>query len=506
MKHDAVVRPVDEDRKLAEFLKERRWFGGKGRAIAEATLRDVIPVKWPNAHKTFAVARAQVVTDDGTFMYQLFLPGDGTIAEALDDAEFRRGLVDTFVRGATFERGGTRWIAESESRKPLVAPAVAMITLAKGEQTNSSVIIDGEAILKLYRRLEPGIHPDVEVTRFLTIERLFVHVPALLGTIRFEDRSGIWIAGMLQELVPGAVDGWSYALDCSAEYFKTGATQHRAVPFALEANQLGVVTRAMHETLASGDPGSGFELTPALPHDVERWLARARQTIEQGIDSLERSLGQKGADEEKGGGKLPGAFRDEARALVERRRGYMQWVTRLGDEIGADTGGNTRTHGDYHLGQVLRSAAAQFLVIDFEGEPIRPLSDRRARHSPLRDAAGMLRSFAYAAAVNAHGLRSGAGGLRSEVGGVGNPTPHTPNPPPELRAEKWERAVREAFLRGYFDEKNGNPALLPRSQSNAGRLIALFEAEKIFYELQYELDHRPDWVWIPLRGILKLYT
>jgi maltose alpha-D-glucosyltransferase/alpha-amylase len=149
---------------------------------------------------------------------------------------------------------------------------------------------------------------------------------------------------------------------------------------------------------------------------------------------------------------------------------------------------------------VLRSTAGQFLVIDFEGEPTRPLAERRERRSPLRDLAGMLRSFSYAAAVS---------GGKPDAGSYAAATKtRTPSrlALAEIRAARWERSSREAFLRGYFSEKAGNPHLLPRSQSNAGRLIALFETEKVFYELQYELDHRPDWAWIPLRGIAKLYA
>ncbi|HEY8174747.1 MAG TPA: phosphotransferase [Gemmatimonadaceae bacterium] len=479
---------------LAAFLSKQRWFGGKGRAIRDATLTDVIPVTWPGAKKEFAVARADVTTDDGISSYQLFLVGgdDDELTDALEDPEFRRGLVDAFLKGATFQHGAARCVVESEGATPLAVPANAPITLGTAEQTNSSVIIDGEAILKLYRKLEPGTHPDVEVTRFLTIERQFVHVPVLLGTIRFEDGAGgTTVAGMLQELVPGAIDGWKYALECSSDYFRAGDGDDPALPFEHEAQQLGVVTRALHESLASGDPGSDFEFRHASPHDVRQWVESSRRTIESACRALERALKEK---------RLPQARGAEATAIVERLPGYLAWMSELDEGIGADAGANVRTHGDYHLGQVLRSSANQFLVIDFEGEPTRPLHERRTRHSPLRDVAGMLRSFSYAAAV---------GGGMQDAGSYTAATKSRPSTRvalAEIRAARWERSAREAFLRGYFSEKTGNAELLPRSHSNAGRLIALFEAEKVFYELQYELDHRPEWLWIPLRGIAKLYT
>jgi maltokinase len=429
-----------EERELIAFLKTKRWFGDKGREIRTARLRDIIPVAWPNSKKGFAVSRARVETDEETSIYQVFLPRTENgeprpSVDALEDAEFLRGLADAWVTGARFEHERTSWIVESHTKTPLVVPPHTPVTLSSAEQTNSSVILNQQAILKLYRRLEPGLHPDVEVTRFLTIERVFVHVPVLMGTIRFEDPQGTTIAGMLQEYVPGAMDTWSYVLD----------RLQSNTPFEGEAERLGVVTRSLHEHLASGDPGTDFDLRPASADDVHRWKRSAGATIARASQALEPAL----------------------RVKAER------WLKELTERIGDDVGGSTRTHGDYHLGQVLRSATGQFLVIDFEGEPTRPLQDRRARSSPLRDVAGMLRSFSYAAAV-------GSG------------------------PESWEGRVRAAFLRGYFSETNGRPGLLPRRRDNADRLIALFEAEKVFYELQYEIDHRPDWVWIPLQGISQL--
>jgi maltose alpha-D-glucosyltransferase/alpha-amylase len=147
-----------------------------------------------------------------------------------------------------------------------------------------------------------------------------------------------------------------------------------------------------------------------------------------------------------------------------------------------------RHHGDYHLGQVLRTVEGRWMIIDFEGEPSRPLEERRARHSPLRDVAGMLRSFAYAAA---------SGAMR--IGGLGR------DPQVEARSARWEREAREQFLGGYLAEHGAAAdALLPSTPTGTTALLALFEAEKLFYELGYELDNRPAWAWIPLRGIAKL--
>ncbi len=455
---------------LIEFLESKRWFGDKGREIREAVLTDVIPCEWKDSRTPYAVARASVTTDDGTSTYQLFFErGTPRLHDALDEPEFRRGLADAFATNANFEHDGVRWIAESEGKIPLTVPPTAQITLSSAQQSNSSVIIDGQAILKIFRRLEPGVHPDVEVTRFLTIERGFVHVPVLLGTIRFEDARGTMIAGMLQELVPGAVDGWTYALACSREYFAASASQDSPLPFGTDAERLGAVTRAMHEALASGDCGSAFEAQHATETDVRRWAGQATDTIERATRALERAIAAR---------TIPEEHVATARQVVARNAQYAAVPGTLEKAIGSDVGSKARTHGDYHLGQVIRSAAGAFLVIDFEGEPARPLRDRRDRHSPLRDVAGMLRSFAYGAAAGATG------------------------PDAARRGPHWERHARDAFLRGYHSA--GGETLLPRARDNVARLITLFEIEKIFYELQYELDHRPDWAWIPLRGIAGL--
>jgi maltose alpha-D-glucosyltransferase/alpha-amylase len=467
-------RRVADASKLAAYLESQRWFGDKSAAIAEARVVNRIPVRWPGSEREFAVLRVRVTTGGGASFYQLFVTDDESLDDAVQDAEFRRGLVDAFARGDAFAGDGARWIVESESAAPLVVPPAATISLASGEQTNTSVVIDGEAILKLYRKVEPGIHPDVEVTRFLTIARSFVHTPALLGTIRFEDRDGVTTAGMLQELVPRATDAWKYALQISRPYFEGKLPRRKVLPFEEEAVELGRVTRALHETLASGEPGSAFECRAATPDDARRWTRAARDMAARALASLERASQDS---------RLPAGEAESARRMVERRAAYAEWLETIGAGIASDAGAVTRTHGDYHLGQVLRSATDKFLIIDFEGEPARPLAERRAHQSPLRDVAGMLRSFAYAAAVG--------GGTESE--GM-------------RRAQEWGRVIRDAFLRGYFMAPASGVSLLPRSRSNADRLVALFEAEKIFYELQYELDHRPDWVWIPLRGIAEIET
>ena len=460
---------------LLAFLKTRRWFGDKTRAIRSVAVRDSVHVEWPNSDKPYSVMRVDVATDAGRSTYQLFIErGTPQLNDALEDEAFRRGLIDAFVGDLSFEDAGVRWQFRSESTGALVAPPASIIRLSSAEQSNSSVIVDGQAILKLFRKLEPGVHPDVEVTRFLTIDRQFVHVPVLLGTVVFEDGQGTTVAGMLQELVPDAVDAWTYALAAARPYLQ-GHGDMAVAPFATDAEQLGTITRALHDTLASGDAGSDFERRSITDADLRTWTTQMTAMIDRATTSLKRAIDA---------GRVPPAAMQTASAAAGASAELANRLAREIQSLGSDRGAKTRTHGDYHLGQVIRSSSGQFLVIDFEGEPARPLNARRAHHSPLRDAAGMLRSFAYAAAVAA----AESTGARE-------------------RAREWERQMREGFLRGYLrDSEDAAHNILPADRANAERLITLFETEKAFYELQYELDHRPEWVWIPLSGIAKLLT
>ena len=175
---------------------------------------------------------------------------------------------------------------------------------------------------------------------------------------------------------------------------------------------------------------------------------------------------------------------------MKRRDHYIGWINEIDDTLGDDVGMRIRIHGDYHLGQVLHTPSNNFMVIDFEGEPSRSLEERREKASPLRDVAGMLRSFAYAAATLAMSVEK-----TQDV------------PTRELRAARWERDVRTAYLEGYLvtgDEDDAD--FLPEDTAHVRQLLNLFEAEKAFYELAYELNNRPAWAWIPMRGISKLFV
>ncbi len=325
-------------------------------------------------------------------------------------------------------------------------------------------------MLKLFRRLEHGENPDVEIGTFLTTRTAFRHTPAVLGVIRYCDASGAsYVTGMLSRFVAGARDGWAIALD-AARAALGAPGRDEPVGFAAEAEHIGGVTRDLHAALASAPDTPGFRNDPVSLGDVEQWVEAARRAI----DGALTLLGERVA-------ALPTPHQAMARAIAGRRDATHERLGEIASHVRAsiESSGGTmrkiRHHGDYHLGQLLRGEKGVWFIVDFEGEPSRPLAERRALSSPKRDVAGMLRSFAYAAATAA-----------AERGGLGV------NAGTEIAAAHWERDVRAAFLAGY-----GARADDP--------LVALFEMEKLFYELRYELNNRPEWVWIPLRGIARLF-
>ena len=533
---DALAALGDE--RLGAWLAGRRWFAAKGEPPRTVRIAAVVPLPWEDG----AWAVSEIVTEGerGTARWHLPLAvwreqlprpeaaaalaevrwpeGRGVIIDAVYDPRFLRHLADAFGQpgrtaehyGADFAAGALRWTVETLGHEAFVVPADAPIQVAAGEQSNTSILIGTLAILKLFRRLEAGEHPDVEVTRFLTTDASFPNTPTLLGTIRFEEGERATIVGMLQEFVPDSIDAWRWTLEAGKEYFigtrDSGlGTRERGRPspanvYPPAAERLGVVTRAMHEALASeaAEQDAAFAPEPADPDDVDRWAEATRVQIREALDLLDRQLAA---------GAVPKARAAEAQTLARRRDDYLRHVDTLADALHEDAGCIIRHHGDYHLGQVLRTHGGDFMIIDFEGEPSRPLLDRRRKHSALRDVAGMLRSFAYAAAT-----------LATEAGTALDAAER------ETRAARWEREARDAFLRGYlrgpsvsggvprpsdapedhWHDDDDEPGFLPESESNVRRLVALFELEKVFYELAYELNNRPSWAWIPMRGVSKV--
>jgi len=420
---------------LTDHLVQQRWFGSKAREVAHSDVLEEIPLG-DGVTATFVEA----VFGPGTHeTYQLIRAG-GEHGDALPD---HAGLLlDLMARNAdvTHEESVLRFRALEDLGSALTHPARPV----GAEQSNSSVVFGEELILKVFRRVEPGINPDLEIARFLT-ERGFAHVPGLAGWYEVEGRNLDATLGMLQHYVAGARDGWELALE-DLERDPEG--------FLSRAGRLGEVIGELHTVLGSdpGDPAFAAE----EPSGESIGLLTA--TIDEEIERVFLEL----------------SGREEAAAIAgrgEEVRDLLRMLTQI------NLGGRViRHHGDLHLGQTLY-ADGDWMVLDFEGEPARPLAARRELDSPMRDVAGMLRSFAYAASAAA--LQRGA----------------------QVPAD-WEDRARGAFLDGYL--RTADASLLPPGQAAVEQLLAIFELEKAIYELRYELNNRPDWVRIPVAGILRL--
>jgi trehalose synthase-fused probable maltokinase len=447
---------LDETR-LADWLLTRRWFGSKARDIAQLNILDVIVIH--SGPPALAAALVEARFPGGTHdVYQLLLGlrAEGFEGSAIDEVGGMT-VYDAFADPAACEllggllRDGAEvhgeqarvefhWLEGVEPPRP-----GAQARPIGAEQSNTSIVFDDALVMKAYRRVEAGDNPELELLRFLS-DRGFPNIAPLGGWYQYEGELMDATFGVVQRFLPGARDGWELALD------ELGADPERFVP---RLRDLGVVIGRMHTVLASDPTDPAF--APEEPSDES--LALLTATIDEEIERVWV--------------ELPDL---EALEPIAGRGAEVRDRLQLLSHIGA-RGKLIRHHGDLHLGQTMLARGGDWIVLDFEGEPARPLLERRRKRSPLRDVAGMLRSFAYAASA-------------SDVQ-RGRPAP-----------EGWEDRARDAFLDGYLEAVD--PVLLPPGESPTRTLLTIFELEKAVYELRYELNNRPEWVGIPVAGIVRL--
>jgi maltose alpha-D-glucosyltransferase/alpha-amylase len=362
------------------------------------------------------------------------------------------------------------------------APASVPVVHGSAEQSNSSIIFGDKFILKLFRRQQPGPNPDVEIGRFLTERTNFDRAPRFAGALEYvrEGREGSAVA-IVQELVPNEGDGWIWTAEELKRYYETRVGRNisgagdEVGDYRTAAGILGKRTAELHMALASSRDDAAFAPEPFDSGVIESLSAGIRKEASAAFEALRRSMPNLAED----------AVDAAAQALGRRR----DIVARMNLEPGRDYGKRTRTHGDYHLGQVLRSKN-DFVILDFEGEPARSLDQRRAKHSPLRDVAGMLRSFSYAA----HAALITYTARHPERIDFLEPWAHL-----------WEQTVGAEFVSCYRETAK-NSDILPRDAEDFRSLLDTYLLEKAIYELMYELNNRPTWVSIPINGILGLVS
>lgn len=443
---------------LLGTIASQRWFGGKSRDVLDARVLDagVTPGEPPMLAVAIVEVRYGLQTHELYHLPLGFRPADegwrgSVIAEtegwtaydAIADPELALRLLELMRNGTSLHTGEATIVFRATGELPDDVDAVRAMG---AEQSNSSLVFDERVALKLYRRIEPGTNPELEVLRFLT-ERGFEHTAALEGHVSYEGRPFEATLALLQEYVPSRGDGWKLALDA----LESGDSER----LPLRARRLGEVTALLHNALGS-DP-SDPHFAPEEPSSEA--LALLSASIDEEIEQVFTSLPD-----------IPALA--QVRGRGEEVRDHLRLLTHIGN-----VGRIIRTHGDFHLGQALWTNEDDWLILDFEGEPARSVAERRRKRSPLRDVAGMLRSFAYAA--SAAKIQRGV------------------DPPRD-----WEGRCRAEFLDGYLDTIE--PTLLPAGRDQVERLLTVFELEKAVYELRYELHNRPDWVAIPVAGILRM--
>ncbi|HYO49766.1 MAG TPA: putative maltokinase [Chloroflexia bacterium] len=511
--HKAALEAI-----LPACILSCRWFGGKARTISSAEIAEAflfsrgayittIRVSYTEGEPqtyvlplTFASGeRAAQVQRDTPQAVVAQLPG-GVLYDAVYDKEFASSLLEAIREDSQFTSGSGEiraWptTAFHEIAGSLRSPLEPRIMRA--EQSNTSVMYGHTFILKLFRRLEEGTSPDLEIGRFLT-EKGYSHTPPLAGAVEYYPHSGEPLTlAILQGFVPNQGDVWQYTLEALGDYFtrameiqldgQESSPRNRHLldiinedvpphirqaigPYLAAVGLLGRRTAEMHVALASDSDDPAFAPEPFTDEYQTSIYEAMRGLTEQAMSLLRNRLDS-----------LPDATEREARSTLEREGEVLAYFQPLVEHRLSAM--RTRCHGDYHLGQVLYTGS-DFAIIDFEGEPVRSLAERRRKHSPLKDVAGMLRSFHYAAYA----------ALFSELEKDGDAQRLEP------LASAWSLWVSAAFLREYLAVARQG-SFLPASKEDLRVLLDAHILEKAVYELIYELNNRPDWVRIPLQAL-----
>jgi maltose alpha-D-glucosyltransferase/alpha-amylase len=519
-----------ENEILPAYMMRLRWFGGKARVITGMRIVDQLQVPaedcdillWlievsygeglPDLYQlpvTFAKGQFSYKLQDNCPQSVIALMQIGDSEGILYDAIYGYGLQQAIITYMAHHQvvgsgshellfTGNRALRKHVEANPRTRPRVI-----SAEQSNTSIIFDNSYYLKIYRKVDRAINPDVEVTQFLTKEAGFEHVPKFVGTITWKFGKENIVLGMMQEMVKSNSDGWAYMLD-RLDHFNEKLLTHNALsqissemqgslvdplsyddtPVELKellegavaelVRLLGIRTAEMHMALASDHTDPAFK--------PEEFSLHYQRSLYSSLLSLARVAFQNLSKNLK---KLPENVRKEAEEVLRMKEEILNTLKLVySKKIDA---AKVRIHGDYHLGQVLFTGK-DFMILDFEGEPARSYSERRLKYSPLRDVAGMIRSFHYAA----YGSLFLDNQIREED--IDKLLPFV---------ELWNHYMSGYFMRAYMSTIK-DAALIPQQREDVEILLQTYMLQKAIYELNYELNNRPDWVIVPLRGIKSI--
>lgn len=528
-----LERPVLEkleSRILPNYLMRLRWFGGKARGLENITITDAatIPLaensafillmevsyrdglpdlyQLPIAFAKDGVAESLKLNTPQAVIANLTLNGEeGILYDAIYGLDLQQAIFANMAQGNVIAQSKgklvfagndslTAHFAESPTTNPRMLSA---------EQSNTSLSFDNQFYLKIYRKVDRAVNPDKELTKFLSEEAGFKNIPGYIGSIEWNFGNDSMVLGMMQDMVKSNSDGWVYILDRLNDFNDnllittdkeiileeslgtlTEPLAYEDVPAAtkekLEASVaeliklLGERTGEMHLALASEHNNPAFKPEEYSLHYQRSLFSALQSLVRVAFQSLNRNLA-----------KLPDNVRQEAEEVLGMKEEILSIFKKIYSHKIDVT--KIRIHGDYHLGQVLFTGG-DFLILDFEGEPARSYSERRLKYSPLRDVAGMIRSFHYAA----YGSLFLDNQIRPED--IEKLLPHV---------EQWYHYMSGFFMKSYL-ETVGGASFVPKLNEDLEIMLQTFLMQKAIYELNYELNNRPDWVLVPLRGIKSI--
>ena len=506
---------------LPAYLRRRRWFRGKAREIVSVSVSRALPIPVGEREVLLAIVDVSYLDGDaehyvlpvghaeGTEAADLLrqapdtvltnLPRGEILYDATADEKFVNVLVDGMGRRRRWRSAGAELVASRTQAFGALEDQTGDLRASplRAEQTNSSVNLGDRLLLKFFRKAEPGVNPDLEIGRFLTEQTGFRRIPLLAGglELRSRNREPITI-GVLHQFVAGEGDAWRLALNALGQYFERALVasgppseaelapvglfdlavqeppariEELTGPFLSQVRLLGQRTAEMHVALASSTEHPAFAPEPFTALYRRSLYQSARSAVRTTFDLLRRRLPT-----------VAEPLQHQARTLIGMEEPLLRRIRTVTDRKLVAT--RIRIHGDYHLGQVLYTGR-DFIILDFEGEPSRSISERRFKRSPLRDVAGMIRSFEYAAA---YGLLQG-------------PTRAEDAPALAPWARLWRRWASARFLQGYLGVASG-AGFLPPNPDDLRAMLELYLIDKTVYELRYELNNRPDWVGHPAPG------